>query len=74
MLRCATSYIPKRVRSLTSYEKFGILVAAAAPVAGAEYPPADATELTADDGRDDIPNARAVVDLCERVLDLMSPF
>ena len=40
----------------------------------AEYPPADAPELTADDVRDDIPNARAVVDLCERVLDQMSPF
>jgi len=40
----------------------------------AEYPPADAPELTADDVREDIPKARAVVDLSERVLDQMSPF
>jgi hypothetical protein len=31
-------------------------------------------ELTADDVREDIPKARAVVDLSERVLDQMSPF
>ncbi len=40
----------------------------------AEYPPTDAPELTADDIREDIPKAAAIVDLGERVLDQMSPF
>jgi hypothetical protein len=40
----------------------------------AEYPPADAPELTPDDVRDDIGNAEAIIDLAARVLDQMSPF
>ena len=40
----------------------------------AEYPPSDAPELTADDVREDIPKASAIVDLAEQVLDQMSPF
>jgi hypothetical protein len=40
----------------------------------AEYPPASAPELTADDVREDIPKAREIIDLSERVLEQMSPF
>jgi HEPN domain len=40
----------------------------------AEYPPADAPELTADDVRDDVGNAEAIIDLAARVLDQMAPF
>lgn len=39
-----------------------------------EYPPTNAPELTADDVREDIPKATAIVSLSERVLDQMSPF
>lgn len=40
----------------------------------AEYPPADAPELTADDVREDRPKAVELIDLARRVLDEMSPF
>ena len=40
----------------------------------AEYPPTDSPEVTAEDVREDIPKATAIVDLAERVLDEMSPF
>jgi hypothetical protein len=40
----------------------------------AEYPPTHAPELSADDVREDIPKATAIVDLCDRVLDEISPF
>jgi HEPN domain len=40
----------------------------------AEYPPADAPELTPEDVRDDLGDARAMLDLAARVLDEMSPF
>lgn len=40
----------------------------------AEYPPANAPELTTDDVRGDLGNAQAIVDLAVRVLDQMAPF
>jgi len=39
-----------------------------------EYPPTDAPQISADDVREDAAEARAIVDLSERVLDQMSPF
>jgi hypothetical protein len=39
----------------------------------AEYPPTDAPEITAEDVREDIPKAAAIVSVCQRVLDQMSP-
>jgi len=41
---------------------------------GAEYPQSNVPEITADDVREDIPKAAAIVNLGERVLDQMSPF
>jgi hypothetical protein len=40
----------------------------------AEYPPLDAPELTSEDVRDDLGNARMMIDLAARVLNEMSPF
>jgi hypothetical protein len=40
----------------------------------AEYPPADAPELTSDDVRDDLGDARAMLALAVRILDEMSPY
>jgi hypothetical protein len=40
----------------------------------AEYPPTDAPELTADDVREDVASAQAIIDLAGRVLDSMSPY
>jgi hypothetical protein len=40
----------------------------------AEYPPADAPELTTEDVEDDIPKVEAILRIAERVLDQMSPF
>lgn len=40
----------------------------------AEYPPANAPELTADDVRGDLGNAEAIVDLAVRVLGQTAPF
>ena len=39
-----------------------------------EYPPVDAPELTEADVREDIPKARALVQLAAKVLDDMSPY
>jgi hypothetical protein len=39
-----------------------------------EYPRSDAPEMTREDVREDIPKARAIVDLAARVLDEMSAF
>ncbi len=41
---------------------------------GAEYPQSNVPEITADDVREDIPKAAAIVNLGERGLDQMSPF
>ena len=40
----------------------------------AEYPPADAPELTSDDVRDNLGDARAMLALAVRILDEMSPY
>lgn len=40
----------------------------------AEYPSTEVPELAADDVREDIPKANAIVELAARVLDQMSPF
>lgn len=40
----------------------------------AEYPPADAPELTPDDVQEDQGKAEQIVDLADRLLDQMSPF
>jgi hypothetical protein len=40
----------------------------------AEFPPTDAPELSADDVREDLAAAEALIELATRVLDQMSPF
>jgi hypothetical protein len=39
-----------------------------------EYPPTDAPQIGSDDVREDATKAAAIVDLCEGILDQMSPF
>jgi hypothetical protein len=40
----------------------------------AEYPPADAPELTTEDVEDDIPKVKDILGIAEKILDQMSPF